>query len=87
MIIRLKIGLRTSQVGTVLMAPTWPVLAGVVAMVVACQVQVRLVEEPYLLRSQGRADQVYADATRRFLPGVGWLAAAPAPPTSREGVR
>jgi protein-S-isoprenylcysteine O-methyltransferase Ste14 len=82
-----KIGLRTSQVGTVLMASTWPGLSGVVAMVVACQVQVRLDEEPYLLRSHGRAYQVYAATTGRFLPCVGWLAAAPAPSTWREGVR
>jgi protein-S-isoprenylcysteine O-methyltransferase Ste14 len=45
-------------------------LAGIV---VAEQIQVRLVEEPYLLRVHGDAYRRYAAVTGRFLPGIGRL--------------
>lgn len=35
--------------------------------------QVRLVEEPYLLRAHGHDHRAYAARTGRFLPGVGRL--------------
>lgn len=59
------------QLGTTVMAPTWPALLGVVMMLVACQVQVRLVEEPYLQRIHGRSYLAYAAQTGRFVPGIG----------------
>jgi protein-S-isoprenylcysteine O-methyltransferase Ste14 len=46
-------------------------VAGFVALVVALEVQVRLVEEPYLRRTHGAAYTGYAAGTGRFLPGVG----------------
>ncbi|HET9346210.1 MAG TPA: isoprenylcysteine carboxylmethyltransferase family protein [Candidatus Limnocylindrales bacterium] len=45
-------------------------LAGIV---LAQQVQVRLVEEPYLLRVHGDVYRRYAAVTGRFVPGVGRL--------------
>ena len=45
-------------------------LAGVVA---SLQIQVRLVEEPYLLRVHGDAYRRYAANTGRFIPGLGRL--------------
>jgi protein-S-isoprenylcysteine O-methyltransferase Ste14 len=37
------------------------------------QIQVRLVEEPYLLRVHGDAYRRYAARTGRFVPGLGRL--------------
>jgi SAM-dependent methyltransferase len=45
---------------------------------VALEVQVRLVEEPYLLRTHGRAYAEYGARTGRFVPGLGRLAPRPA---------
>lgn len=61
------------QVGTAVMAPTWLGAVGVVAMVVGCMAQTRLVEEPYLLRTHGATYARYAGRTGRFIPGVGRL--------------
>ena len=61
------------QAGTAVMAPTWLSILGVVLMVVGCQLQTRLVEEPYLLRSHGTAYLHYAARTGRFLPYLGRL--------------
>jgi protein-S-isoprenylcysteine O-methyltransferase Ste14 len=40
---------------------------------VALEIQIRLVEEPYLERVHGDAYRRYATATGRFVPGVGRL--------------
>ncbi len=37
------------------------------------QVQVRAIEEPYLVRTHGAAYTGYAARTGRFLPGIGRL--------------
>jgi protein-S-isoprenylcysteine O-methyltransferase Ste14 len=60
-----------AQVGMVLLVPTWPSVAALVALIGAVQVQVRAVEEPYLRRGHGGAYAAYAARTGRFLPGVG----------------
>ena len=60
-----------AQGGTVLMVPTWLGLVGVGLLVVACQLQVRMVEEPYLSTHHGVAYDRYAARTGRFLPGIG----------------
>jgi protein-S-isoprenylcysteine O-methyltransferase Ste14 len=60
-----------AQAGTVLMVPTWLGLVGVGLLVVACQLQVRLVEEPYLSTHHGVAYDRYAVRTGRFVPGIG----------------
>jgi protein-S-isoprenylcysteine O-methyltransferase Ste14 len=41
--------------------------------VLAAQIQVRLVEEPYLRAAHGPAYEAYAAVTGRFLPGIGHL--------------
>ncbi len=57
--------------GLALLMPNVAALAGVAALVVALQIQVRLVEEPYLLRAHGERYAEYASRVGRFVPGVG----------------
>jgi protein-S-isoprenylcysteine O-methyltransferase Ste14 len=66
-------GMVPTVIGLALLVPNVVAIAGVVALIVALEIQVRLVEEPYLLDTHG---QVYADYARRvgrFLPLVGRL--------------
>lgn len=58
-------------VGLVLMVPSVLAIAACAALVVAVELQVRVVEEPYLLRVQGAIYSEYARRTGRFVPGVG----------------
>jgi protein-S-isoprenylcysteine O-methyltransferase Ste14 len=60
-----------AQAGTVLMAPSWPSLVGIAALVAAIQLQVRRVEEPYLQAVHGFAYRAYCARAGRFLPGIG----------------
>lgn len=60
-----------AQGGTVLMAPTWLSLAGLVALLVAIELQVRRVEEPYLSATHGRAYVDYTAVVGRFVPLLG----------------
>jgi protein-S-isoprenylcysteine O-methyltransferase Ste14 len=57
--------------GLVLMVPNVVALAAIVCLVIALELQVRLVEEPYLLRTHGDVYAEYAANVGRFLPGVG----------------
>ncbi|MBL8947455.1 MAG: isoprenylcysteine carboxylmethyltransferase family protein [Myxococcales bacterium] len=51
-----------------------PVALGLpVVLVVALELQVRIAEEPYLLRTHGQAYLEWARRTGRFLPGLGRL--------------
>lgn len=59
--------------GLTLMVPTVVGLAGLVAVVVANELLVRLVEEPYLRRVHGQVYLRYAAAVGRFVPGIGRL--------------
>jgi protein-S-isoprenylcysteine O-methyltransferase Ste14 len=60
-------------VGLALINPNVVSLAMLIAVAASVQVQVRLVEEPYLLRVHGDAYRAYAARTGRFVPGVGRL--------------
>lgn len=60
-----------TALGLTLMVPSVVALVGFVALVVALELQVRVVEEPYLLRAQGETYRAYAERTGRFIPGVG----------------
>jgi protein-S-isoprenylcysteine O-methyltransferase Ste14 len=60
-----------ASAGLVLLAPNWLAVASFVALLAALEIQVRAVEEPYLLRTHGDAYRRYAAATGRFVPGVG----------------
>ena len=51
--------------------PTWISAAALVALVAAVELQVRAVEEPYLLHQHGSDYVDYAARTGRFVPGVG----------------
>jgi protein-S-isoprenylcysteine O-methyltransferase Ste14 len=57
--------------GFALMVPTWLGLAAVVAIGLALELQVRFVEEPYLVRTHGDEYEAYASRIGRFVPGVG----------------
>lgn len=70
--------------GLALMTPNVVAVAGFVVLLAALQLQVRVVEEPYLLRTHGDAYADYAARTGRFLPGVGRLE-TPADPVHAKG--
>ncbi len=53
------------------MVPSWVAWAGMAALFVALELQVRVVEEPYLLRTHGRRYAGYAATVGRFMPGAG----------------
>lgn len=59
--------------GLAAMVPNVIALAGLALTVAALQMQVRAVEEPYLLRTHGDAYTAYAARVGRFLPGIGRL--------------
>ncbi len=57
--------------GCALLLPTTLALGGWLVILVAVQLQVRLVEEPYLLDVHGQAYREYASRVGRFVPGLG----------------
>jgi protein-S-isoprenylcysteine O-methyltransferase Ste14 len=59
--------------GFALMVPTWLGLAAVIVIAGGLELQVRLVEEPYLLRSHGDEYRAYASRVGRFVPRLGRL--------------
>jgi protein-S-isoprenylcysteine O-methyltransferase Ste14 len=63
--------------GLAAMVPNVIALFGLVLTVVAIQMQVRAVEEPYLLQAHGVAYAAYASKVGRFLPGIGRLVPSP----------
>lgn len=60
--------------GLVLLAPNVLAFAAFAVLLVALEIQVRAVEEPFLLRMHGDAYRRYAANTGRFVPGFGRLA-------------
>lgn len=59
--------------GFVLMVPTWLGIVAVPLIALGLELQVRAVEEPYLLRAHGDAYRDYASRVGRFVPGLGRL--------------
>lgn len=57
-----------AQAGVAAIVPSIVSVAAVVVLVVAVQVQVRVVEEPYLLRAHGESYRRYCERTGRFVP-------------------
>lgn len=57
--------------GLTLTVPSVIALAGLAANILGTELQVRLIEEPYLRRILGQAYQHYAARVGRFLPGIG----------------
>jgi protein-S-isoprenylcysteine O-methyltransferase Ste14 len=62
-----------TSLGLALMVPSWVAFAGLAALFIALELQVRVVEEPYLRRVHGRTYSDYASRVGRFFPGVGRL--------------
>lgn len=62
-----------TALGLALMVPSAIAVLGLLAFAVALELQVRLVEEPHLLRVHGDAYAEYAGRVGRFVPGVGLL--------------
>lgn len=65
--------------GQALAVPSALSAAALLVFVAAVQVQVRGIEEPYLLRTHGAAYSGYGARTGRFLPGIGRLAVQDGP--------
>jgi protein-S-isoprenylcysteine O-methyltransferase Ste14 len=66
-------GAALTATGLALVVPNVLSLAMLVLLLAGLEIQVRLVEEPYLLRVHGEAYRRYAARTGRFVPGVGRL--------------
>jgi protein-S-isoprenylcysteine O-methyltransferase Ste14 len=64
----------TATLGLALLVPNVAAFAAVASLVLALELQVRLVEEPYLRRTHGESYARYASSAGRFLPGIGRLA-------------
>jgi protein-S-isoprenylcysteine O-methyltransferase Ste14 len=62
-----------ASAGLALMVPSVVALAGLAALLVALELQVRIVEEPHLLRTHGAEYSTYAARVGRFVPGFGRL--------------
>ncbi|WP_082573835.1 isoprenylcysteine carboxylmethyltransferase family protein [Cellulomonas sp. Root137] len=63
----------TTLVGLTLLVPTAITASALICLVLAVELQVRVVEEPYLARTHGAAYATYARRVGRFLPGMGRL--------------
>jgi protein-S-isoprenylcysteine O-methyltransferase Ste14 len=59
--------------GLVLMVPSAVAIAALLCLAIGLELQVRLVEEPHLLRTHGDEYASYAAEVGRFVPGVGLL--------------
>jgi protein-S-isoprenylcysteine O-methyltransferase Ste14 len=57
--------------GFALLVPTWLSIATVLVIAAGLELQVRAVEEPFLMRAHGDAYRAYGARVGRFLPGVG----------------
>lgn len=64
-------GMISASLGFALWVPNAVALIAVVAIVAGLEIQVRLVEEPYLARVHGAAYRAYAARAGRFLPWLG----------------
>lgn len=62
-----------ATLGLGLLVPNPVALLAIVSLLVALEIQVRLVEEPYLTRAHGDVYRRYAASAGRFLPGIGRL--------------
>ncbi|UJR81991.1 methyltransferase family protein [Sandaracinus amylolyticus] len=63
-----------ASLGLGLACPSVLGLLAPIALLVALEIQVRVVEEPYLARVHGEAYRAYARRVGRFVPGLGRLA-------------
>lgn len=61
-------------IGILLIVPTVFLFVDIAIVALSLEMQVRIIEEPYLLRLHGDAYRSYASRVGRFLPGVGLIA-------------
>jgi len=61
----------TFGIGIALVTPNLVACAGLILLIATIELQVRRVEEPYLLRTHGDAYRAYTASVGRFIPGVG----------------
>jgi len=59
--------------GLVLMVPNALAAAAFCSLIIALELQVRCVEEPYLLRTHGDEYAQYVSSVGRFVPGIGLM--------------
>jgi protein-S-isoprenylcysteine O-methyltransferase Ste14 len=59
--------------GLTLLTTNFVTIAGLVLTIGALEMQVRRVEEPYLLAKHGAAYRRYTASVGRFIPGVGLI--------------
>jgi protein-S-isoprenylcysteine O-methyltransferase Ste14 len=62
-----------ASLGMALMVPNIVAAAALLSLVTAIELQVRFVEEPYLIRVHGQTYLDYASRRGRFLPKIGRL--------------
>lgn len=62
-----------TAIGLAMVIPNIVSIVGLISLFVALEVQVRLVEEPYLRTAQGDRYRRYAQSAGRFAPGIGRL--------------
>jgi protein-S-isoprenylcysteine O-methyltransferase Ste14 len=62
-----------TALGLTLLVPSWVAFTGLAGLALALELQVRVVEEPYLLQVHGPRYADYAARVGRFVPGVGRL--------------
>ena len=62
-----------TALGLTLLVPSWVAIAGLIGLIAALELQVRVVEEPYLLQVHDGTYAAYAARVGRFVPGVGRL--------------
>jgi protein-S-isoprenylcysteine O-methyltransferase Ste14 len=63
----------TFDLGIALLTPNFVTIAGLTLAIARLELQVRRVEEPYLLRRHDEAYRRYTASVGRFIPGVGQL--------------
>jgi protein-S-isoprenylcysteine O-methyltransferase Ste14 len=61
----------TFDFGIALLTPNFVTIAGLILAIIALELQVRWVEEPYLRDKHGAAYRDYTASVGRFVPGVG----------------
>jgi protein-S-isoprenylcysteine O-methyltransferase Ste14 len=65
------VGMALCLAGVALLATSVVAAVGAVVFVIGAEIQVRLVEEPYLRAAQGRPFEDYVHRTGRFVPALG----------------
>ena len=66
-------GMLLFATGILLLVPGVPAALALAMLILAIEIQVRRVEEPYLMRSHGDRYRDYARTAGRFVPGLGRL--------------